>query len=160
MRKRHSWLGMLLVATYCTTWFSRPATAEVTVIDSDLYKIGQQLPDDATLDIRECETLVLFTRSHSIFEKGGKFLELPGPYHGPLRTYKDAGRRCQSSKPASRPGELGASAGERKNVYYHYFLAVCSKGLMDGEPTHCDATCKAVIQKLTDMKMPVLADCP
>lgn len=149
MKKQHPWLVMLLIAACCTTWVSRPAVAEVIVIDpsSDLYKIGQRLPDNPTLDIRECQTLALFT--------GKKFLELTGPYKGPLSAYKDAGRPCESYTPAHT---RRAAPKERGLVYSHYFDAVCEEEIK--KTNSCDATCKAVFQLLTNKPHLMMSECP
>lgn len=135
MGRQKSWLVILLLAAcYITMGMPRTAAAQVVLIGPDFgsYSVGQQLPDDPTLDIPRCASIVL--------RIGNKFQGFSGPYKGPLSNYKDPGMEC-------------FVVGERVNVYDQYFHQICEK------QGHCDATCTAVFGQLPD-KISMKLQCP
>jgi hypothetical protein len=113
-------LSVVMLCVGATT-----VAAEVIVIGSDFdgYKIGSRLSDDPKLDIPVCRTLVLLNE--------GKFVELPGPYKGPLSRYQNAKVHC---------GQL--TFEERQNWYDYYFKNICAK------TKRCDKECKEVFDRV------------
>lgn len=103
--------------------------ADVLVIgaDFDAYELGSRLPDDPELDIPRCRTLVLLSEE--------KFVELPGPFKGPLSAYQDAKMHCRS-----------LSFDERQSWYDYYFKNVCAKA------ERCDEECQSVFDRVEDKK--------
>jgi hypothetical protein len=132
MRPKIALLKKALIAGCLAAVFAETAAADIVVISSDSegYKVGQKLNDDATLNIPSCATLVL--------RSGNKFLTLHGQYEGKLSEYPH-GPVIFCSEP-SRPLR---APGERESVYDQYFHTICEK------QTACDATCKAVFELLT-----------
>jgi hypothetical protein len=141
MNRPHSWLGIPL-GFICLLCLASAALAEVVIIGEAVepdtrsgfrvppgsgYLMGQRLPDNSTLDIPECVTLIV--------DAAGKFLELRGPFRGTVSTYHDVGIECDSRREAP---------DERGEVYSRYFRQICEK------LTSCDATCKAVFPLLPD----------
>ena len=92
------------------------------------YEAGQQLANNALLNIPECAELILYN--------GTRFLRLWGPYKGPLDAYEDKGiHACDVY--------FGQTPQERDTIYDAFFRKVCQANGV------CDTTCSAVFKRVS-----------
>ena len=150
MERSFFWLGVLIIAIWCSPWASRSAMAEIVVIAESFeksalpeipqaavsrgvvsYDAGQKLADNVLLEVPACASLVV--------RSGGRFIQLRGPYQGQLSDYKTPNVPCAAQGETTRAG-----FGERRALYDAFFQKICLK------ENPCDETCTALLPLLSD----------
>jgi hypothetical protein len=129
MSKQRNRFRLLIVAC-CAVLASQTAYADYVLISAfGNYKIGQHLSDNAIVDIAKCDSIAVWN--------GKEFLDLDGPYKGPLSAYKAPKEQCHIM---SSPEVIG----ERESIWDSFFRQVCEK------KNTCDTVCKGAFERVSD----------